>query len=285
MAPAPRRTPRWAPLLLLLLAAVGAAAQMGFGGGKNKPDLPPAVRSDIKYIKCAVCQQFVKQAVRATKTLREEIKPGKKLEESDIIDKLEGLCNAATPGGEWARTLDMVEKGDAIEIRDMGKVGRHTTETSTIARACADVSDGLDLSDLSEALYKGKTRAQLTQLACYEMSGACNKKPPAVPEDRPAGPAFAALSEGELERERMMAQMAAAGLGGQMYDRDSLKREMGDMEGLGGGGGAFGAGSDVAKRGGLAGAADAARAAAARAGPLLRSLSAKLGMGGGGAEL
>jgi hypothetical protein len=44
------------------------------------------------------------------------------------------------------------------------------------------VSDSLDLSDLSEALYSGKSRSAITQLACYEMSNACRVKPPPVPK-------------------------------------------------------------------------------------------------------
>lgn len=173
------------------------------------------------------------------------------LEEGDVIEKLEQLCDARRPEGEWLRTVDMVEDGDAIALKDMGKVrggsspasllfdgscslicclpfavsqlrthkrtqcpsgaaqpppqsaahnetntrkhktslpprneqvGKHTVETSTIARACAEVSDALDLSDLSEALYLGKPRSALAQLACYDMSGACRAKPPPVPE-------------------------------------------------------------------------------------------------------
>jgi hypothetical protein len=44
------------------------------------------------------------------------------------------------------------------------------------------VTDSLDLSDLSEALYSGKSRSAITQLACYEMSNACRVKPPPVPK-------------------------------------------------------------------------------------------------------
>jgi hypothetical protein len=44
------------------------------------------------------------------------------------------------------------------------------------------VADALDLSDLSEALYSGKSRSAITQLACYEMSNACRVKPPPVPK-------------------------------------------------------------------------------------------------------
>jgi hypothetical protein len=56
------------------------------------------------------------------------------------------------------------------------------TECATVARACAEVSDALDLSDLSEALFGGKSRSKLTSEACYETTSVCRSKPPPVPK-------------------------------------------------------------------------------------------------------
>ena len=44
------------------------------------------------------------------------------------------------------------------------------------------MTEDLDLSDLSEALFAGKSRSSITQLACYDMSDACKVKPPPVPK-------------------------------------------------------------------------------------------------------
>jgi hypothetical protein len=52
----------------------------------------------------------------------------------------------------------------------------------TIARACAQVADELDLSDLSEALFKGAKRSALSSEACHESTDVCRKKPPPVPK-------------------------------------------------------------------------------------------------------
>ena len=41
-----------------------AYAQFGFGGGGPKGPEPKAVRSDIQYIKCEVCENLAKQAYR-----------------------------------------------------------------------------------------------------------------------------------------------------------------------------------------------------------------------------
>jgi hypothetical protein len=48
--------------------------------------------------------------------------PITQLEEGDIIEKLEQLCDASRPEGEWLRMVDIVEAGDALELKDMGKV-------------------------------------------------------------------------------------------------------------------------------------------------------------------
>ncbi|KAI8476629.1 MAG: hypothetical protein J3K34DRAFT_243017 [Monoraphidium minutum] len=220
---------------LLAAAAAPAAAQYGMGGGMPPPDLPLAVRSDVPYIKCAVCELFVRQAGRTVKMMREEVKgkPGKHLEEGELMERLEKLCNPRGSEGDWMRRLDMVEEGGAIKLEDMGQIGKPTTETSTIARACAMVSDEVDLADLSEALFLGKTRAQLTQMACYDMTNACKKKPPPLPEDRKDGPEFEAMDPEDAKKEQLMAKLKEAGLGGQMYDRESLG-QMGGMGGMGG---------------------------------------------------
>lgn len=52
----------------------------------------------------------------------------------------------------------------------------------TVARACSQVADEVDLSDLSESLFKGKKRAALSSEACHEGSDVCRKKPPPVPK-------------------------------------------------------------------------------------------------------
>ena len=67
-------------LMVLACAAActqQAKAQINFGGGKR--ELPPAVRADVPYVKCGICQQFVKQAMRSMRTIKEGLKPGQKV--------------------------------------------------------------------------------------------------------------------------------------------------------------------------------------------------------------
>jgi hypothetical protein len=72
---------------LLLLAALPPCARAQFGGGMGMPGgmapdkPPPAVASDIPYVRCQVCRLVVKEAARLADDLRKEAaaKPGKKV--------------------------------------------------------------------------------------------------------------------------------------------------------------------------------------------------------------
>jgi hypothetical protein len=44
------------------------------------------------------------------------------------------------------------------------------------------------------------------------------------------------MSDEEVQREQMMASMKAAGLGGQMYSREDMMSQLGNMQGMGEGG-------------------------------------------------
>ena len=65
-------------LVLLAVLICTATAQGQFGGPGAKPTAK-AVKSDVKYIKCQVCEAIAKHAIREVKAMREELKPGKKV--------------------------------------------------------------------------------------------------------------------------------------------------------------------------------------------------------------
>ena len=66
--------------LLACLAAILAPSRAQFGGmgGPQQPTFK-AVKSDLPFIRCQVCEQLAKAAVRQVKTARDEVKPGKKV--------------------------------------------------------------------------------------------------------------------------------------------------------------------------------------------------------------
>jgi hypothetical protein len=56
-------------------------------------------------------------------------------------------------------------------------------EHTTIAKACSLLSEDLDLVDLSEVLYKGKTSVEaISSLLCKDLTNACTKKAPPIPK-------------------------------------------------------------------------------------------------------
>lgn len=66
----------------------------------------------------------------------------------------------------------------------MGVEGECGSECRTVARACEQVMDSADISDLSGMLYKNKKRSEIQQHLCYDDGGACLKKPPRLPKVR-----------------------------------------------------------------------------------------------------
>ncbi|KAF5831901.1 hypothetical protein DUNSADRAFT_12412 [Dunaliella salina] len=207
---------------------VGATAQFGGMGGKKEEPKAPAVMSDIPFIKCQVCEKMVKLAIAGTAQLKAkaEEKPGGKLHEDAIIDGLEKMCDPDKEAGEWLTKIDIVEDGEQLKLVEMDEVSNCNTECRTLARACEQIMDNLDLSDMSELLYKGAKRATISNWACYEAGTACRNKPPPVPESRQPGPAFEPMSEDEARNKKLMRTMKEAGLSGQMYDRDSMMQKM-----------------------------------------------------------
>lgn len=62
---------KWLFLLALFLQISSMQAQFGMGGPKG-PE-PTAVRGDIKYIRCDVCEHLAKQAFRQAGAFKKEL--------------------------------------------------------------------------------------------------------------------------------------------------------------------------------------------------------------------
>ena len=76
------------------------------------------------------------------------------LSEAGIIDALEAMCAPEVSAGLWLTRLDIVENGDALDVVDTRKQGKCGVECATLAKACEQAAEAIDLSDLSEALYR-----------------------------------------------------------------------------------------------------------------------------------
>ena len=82
-----------------LVAFLLAAALPCADAKKQKAPPARAVKSDLKYVRCQVCEEVAKVLSREASTLREE--KGAKLTEADVLDKVEKVCDVETVEGEW----------------------------------------------------------------------------------------------------------------------------------------------------------------------------------------
>lgn len=209
----------------------------GMGGKKEKS---PAVKSDIKYIKCQVCEEITKNLHREVKKMRDDLPPKKKLAEFDVIEKVEKMCDPETTAGEWITYLDMAERDDRVKLETHEKPSKCKSECRTIAKACEQIMDDHD-TDLAEVVWKGDIqRAKLNELLCRELSGVCDKKDPKVKKGRKAIEDFEEMSDQEIEMEKLMKSMKdIPGMPGMsMHSREDMMEQM--ANGYGGDYGGYG---------------------------------------------
>ena len=223
-----RRVGITAALMVCLL--VVASHCPGAEAKKKKKEIARAVKSDLKYVKCQVCQELAKNLNREANALRDA--KGSKLTEADVLEKVEKMCDVETEEGEWLIKHDLQEKGAELKMVYMdGKFGACNSECKTMQRACEDIVGDRD-TDVAEAIFTDPTmkRAALQAFLCNDAAStkACAKKPPPLPADRAPGPAFEEKTEKDIQMQRMMKQMKAMGMGGTMYNRDDMDDLMDD---------------------------------------------------------
>ena len=217
--------------ITLLSAADAANAQFGAPGAKKGP-VARAVKSDVKYIKCEVCEQLAAAAHGEYVKLRAD--EGQKLRETTVIEKMEKMCDVSSTEGDWIITKDLQEKGTRLRVVDMGKenYGECGVECKTIVKACEDILGPRD-TDVGEYLFTSDDASDgvkaFQKWLCEEETSACSGKTPALPKDRPKGEKFKKRDKKDLEMERLMKNMQGMpGMGGaQMFSRDQMLRNMG----------------------------------------------------------
>ncbi|KAK9810765.1 hypothetical protein WJX73_005789 [Symbiochloris irregularis] len=186
---------------------------------------PKAVKTDVPYITCQVCELLAKHAHRQVKAKRDELAPGKKLLESDVLELVERLSNPAKDDGDWISKVDLVESGSVLKVVEMDETGKCGVECKTVQRAAEQIVEYTD-TDLAELLWQGKlSRAQLTKWLCREATKSCVKKTPPLPANRKPGPDFQVADPQEAQMAKMMESMKEMGMGGKMYDRESMMQK------------------------------------------------------------
>lgn len=152
------------------------------------PSKPPAkpVKSDIKYIKCQVCELLAKNAYRQVNDLKKSLKPNKKvlkrhqkhahrsvslvsqqdtwyllnsliglmqLGEMAVIELMEHITDPTKDQGEWIAKIDLVESGGKLLVEEQDQLGDCGVECKTVQRAAEEIVGDRD-TDLAEELWK-----------------------------------------------------------------------------------------------------------------------------------
>ncbi|KAI4350715.1 hypothetical protein L6164_005144 [Bauhinia variegata] len=182
-----------------------------------------ARKEDIPYIKCQVCEKLAKQLYQQVQKKEAEIAP-KKISEYQIIEIAENVCNLKKTEADWILLIDIVEKGNKLELVEQDSEGQCNSECKTIERACQEVI-GYSDTDVAEYIYKSRPDVEsLANFLCKDLTQACSTKPPPVPKDRAPGEPFVPKSSKEAEMERLLKSME--GMPGapnmKMYSRDDL---------------------------------------------------------------
>ncbi|XP_047059700.1 nucleophosmin-like [Lolium rigidum] len=213
----------------LLLQAPPAAE----AAGQKKP-ATAARREDVPYIRCQVCERIAREISAQVAAKQQALPPSKKVPEIEIIDIAENVCNLKKQEADWMLRIDIVEKGDKLELVDQDEEGHCNSECKTIERACQEVMGYAD-TDVAEFVYTNKPSLdQLIKFVCKDITKACAAAPPPVPKDRVPGEPFAAKPSKDAEMEKIMRSME--GIPGapnmKMYSRDDLmKNNFGADEG------------------------------------------------------
>jgi len=190
-------------------------------------------KEDIPYIDCQVCERTVTELFLAANAAR-ETKPKKKLSELDIIVLIEGINNPKNQTGEWIRKLDIKEVFDKgkryLSLVEPGDLSKCKVECLTIAESSRRLlQDEIDADDLSALLYKNKvTVEEAKDKLCKKWTSRCKPRRKSMSSTyKRIDEAFEAVSEKDLEMERLMASMESMGMGANMYSPDDLPGMMG----------------------------------------------------------
>lgn len=198
---------------------------------------PVVSKEDLKYIGCQVCEHMVDSLKHTLDDMKTK-SPTNKLNELDILETIEQICNPHNETGDWIKTLDIVESTNKglsyLKLEAPGGVSKCGDECVTIAKSCEMLLDNdLDADDLANAFIKKPsfnskemqvhmcisvydTIHYLTRFfsffsqkkVCHTMSSRCKKAAPHVdPKYKRIDKKFKAMEEKDIEMEKLMASM------------------------------------------------------------------------------
>ncbi|CAH8364305.1 unnamed protein product [Eruca vesicaria subsp. sativa] len=210
-------------LLAVALALVAASALLPVDGKKPVSSAPR--KEDVPFIKCQVCEKLASRLHKLVKEKQVEISP-KKISEYEIIEIAENVCNLKKEEADWMLKIDIVEKGDKLQLVEQEEEGMCNSECKTIEAACQKVI-GYSDTDVAEYIYKSKPDlASLVNHLCKDLTDACTKNPPPVPKDRVPGEPFVAKPSKDAEMDKIMRSMQGmpGAPGMKVYSRDDIEK-------------------------------------------------------------
>lgn len=235
---------RSAIVLIALLAIPSCQGAEGFGQKKKK--VPEIMRDDLPHIGCSVCKGAVEEMHTIISDRREKA-PYKKLDENQIVEVIDTICDPDGPEGGWIRAVDVVEEKQNgrrfLEFETPGGMGKCKKECRTIAKSCYDLlEEDIDRDELSPLLWKNtiKNAQELQEKVCKKMSKRCSDKrvttnKPLAGSSKRVDEYFEPVSDKDLEMEKMLKEMEKSGMGGSIYNRDDMEGMQGMMSGMGDG--------------------------------------------------
>ncbi|CAN8230076.1 unnamed protein product [Cochlearia groenlandica] len=220
-------------LIALSLALIASSALLQVTDGAKKPLSAPR-KEDVPYIKCQVCEKLASRLHQLVKEKQQQILP-KKISEYEIIEIAENVCNLKKEEADWILKIDIVEKGQKLELLEQEEEGMCNSKCKTIEAACQNVI-GYSDTDVAEYIYKSKPDlVSLVNHLCKDLTDACSKKPPPVPKDRVPGEPFVAKPSKDAEMDKILRSMQGmpGAPGMKVYSRDDIEKYKNNPEGMG----------------------------------------------------
>mmetsp|Transcript_1879 Transcript_1879/g.4743 ORF Transcript_1879/g.4743 Transcript_1879/m.4743 type:complete len:324 (-) Transcript_1879:125-1096(-) len=216
-------------LALLATLAVPTDAKKLKKKAKSGPPAPLAASKLARYIECGVCEAFAENLHAQAMAVMEEKGGRKKTGEEPLLEIIEAICDAKEEKGEWLMGYDVVGEKGLLQVVKQAGFMDCGLECQAMQIACDEVRTNVGGSDLSEKIYKGQytnSKAEFKSALCFKLSESC-VSPKELKTPRLEVP-FVPMSEQKWEGAKFQKKMKAMGMGGKMYDKDSLANMMGE---------------------------------------------------------
>ncbi|XP_057968573.1 uncharacterized protein LOC131158037 [Malania oleifera] len=210
-------------MLVFVLSAVLISSWVPVSQCSSKKPVGVARKEDVPFIKCQVCEKVATQLHNQVQKKQAQISP-KKISEYEVIEISENMCNLKKEEADWILKIDIVEKGDKLELVEQDSEGQCNSKCKTIERACQEIM-GYSDTDVAEYIFTTKPQVDsLINFLCKDLTKSCSTKPPPVPKDRTPGEPFVPKSSKEAEMEKLLKSMEGmpGAPGMKMYSREDL---------------------------------------------------------------